>query len=427
MWSARPSTPPSPPPRTVGTESLTDKSKSTKTSLMHFFESHGNRDVEGATTMNACYGGSAALFNSAAWVESSAWDGRYALAVAADIAVYEEGAARPTGGAGAVAVLVGPGAPLRLVPQTRVTHAVDVYDFYKPVLSSEYPVVDGKLSQSCYIEAVDDCYNRHMAKVARQAGDAAAVPDLLKAYDFSIFHSPYNKLVQQSFARLFVNDARRYAAAGMELPEHLAPLADFVDMDYTASITDRDLMKASMQVAGRFYEAMVGPGAAVSQQIGNTYTAAVFFNLLSLVSAQGAGLVDKKACVFSYGSGAIASMYGVQGVDTAADQYLDTLTHASSVTGTPTLAQLNGYEHPLGARGDKPFTLQGIADAADVPARLASRAAVDPAAFTQALDARKAVYGANSYTPQSAASAVEAGQWYLQEVKEDYSRVYGRA
>jgi hydroxymethylglutaryl-CoA synthase len=38
--------------------------------------------------------------------------GRYALVVAADIAVYASGNARPTGGAGAVAMLVGPHAGL---------------------------------------------------------------------------------------------------------------------------------------------------------------------------------------------------------------------------------------------------------------------------------------------------------------------------
>lgn len=43
--------------------------------------------------------------------------GRYALVVAADIAVYDKGdnenaSARPTGGAGAVAMLIGPYAPL---------------------------------------------------------------------------------------------------------------------------------------------------------------------------------------------------------------------------------------------------------------------------------------------------------------------------
>lgn len=129
----------------VGTESLVDKSKSTKTVLMQLFP--GNNDIEGATVMNACYGGTAAFLNSAAWVESSEWDGRYAIFVAADIAVYDAGPARPTGGVGAVACLVGPDAPLRLVPRTRTTHSVNVYDFYKPNLSSEYPAVDGHLSQ----------------------------------------------------------------------------------------------------------------------------------------------------------------------------------------------------------------------------------------------------------------------------------------
>lgn len=40
--------------------------------------------------------------------------GRYALVVCGDIAVYPSGNARPTGGAGAVAMLIGPKAPLVL-------------------------------------------------------------------------------------------------------------------------------------------------------------------------------------------------------------------------------------------------------------------------------------------------------------------------
>ncbi len=39
----------------VGTETLVDKSKSTKTTLMQLFD--GNVDIEGVTTINACYGG----------------------------------------------------------------------------------------------------------------------------------------------------------------------------------------------------------------------------------------------------------------------------------------------------------------------------------------------------------------------------------
>ena len=118
----------------VGTETILDKSKSTKTVLMQLFAESGNTSVEGIDTTNACYGGTQALFNAVSWVESSAWDGgfssyskrqktffywfpsvfpgRFAVVVAADIAVYASGNARPTGGAGAVAMLIGPNAPL---------------------------------------------------------------------------------------------------------------------------------------------------------------------------------------------------------------------------------------------------------------------------------------------------------------------------
>ena len=71
-----------------------------------------NTNIEGVDTVNACYGGTNAVFNTVNWIESSAWDGRDAIVVAGDIAIYAEGAARPVGGAGAIAVLIGPDAPI---------------------------------------------------------------------------------------------------------------------------------------------------------------------------------------------------------------------------------------------------------------------------------------------------------------------------
>ena len=98
----------------VGTETIIDKSKSTKTHLMDYFAEAGNTDVEGVDSKNACYGSTAALFNAVNWIESSSWDGRNAIVVGGDIAIYAEGSGRPTGGAGAVAMLIGPNAPLVL-------------------------------------------------------------------------------------------------------------------------------------------------------------------------------------------------------------------------------------------------------------------------------------------------------------------------
>lgn len=97
---------------------------------MPLFEESGNSDVEGIDSLNACYAGTNALFNSVAWVESSSWDGRYALIVSADIAEYSEGNARPTGGCGAVVMLVGPNATL-VMEKTRASHMEHAWDFYK--------------------------------------------------------------------------------------------------------------------------------------------------------------------------------------------------------------------------------------------------------------------------------------------------------
>lgn len=138
--------------------------------------------------------------------------GRYALVVAGDIAVYATGSARPTGGAGAVAMLVGPNAPLAfergdlchtnterqgfihvdalylrrcfiiyleryifffmrllkcnpILTGLRGTHMQHAYDFYKPDMVSEYPVVDGKLSIQCYLSALDQCYSVYKNKI----------------------------------------------------------------------------------------------------------------------------------------------------------------------------------------------------------------------------------------------------------------------
>ena len=60
------------------------------------------------------------LFNAVNWVESRAWDGRLAVVVAADVAAYPAGPARPTSGCGAVAMLVGASARCVSLPTDAV-------------------------------------------------------------------------------------------------------------------------------------------------------------------------------------------------------------------------------------------------------------------------------------------------------------------
>jgi hydroxymethylglutaryl-CoA synthase len=132
--------------------------------------------------------------------------GRYAAVVMGDIALYAKGNARPTGGAGAIALLVGPNAPLKFERRVRALHISHAYDFYKPVLDSEYPIVDGKLSIQCYLSSLDKCYNLYKKKFSNEFKELDSSEFNITKADAFIFHSPYCKLVQKSFARLLWND-----------------------------------------------------------------------------------------------------------------------------------------------------------------------------------------------------------------------------
>ena len=48
---------------------------------MQLFVEQGNTAVEGVDNINACYGGTAAIFNAIHWIESSYWDGRYVSSI----------------------------------------------------------------------------------------------------------------------------------------------------------------------------------------------------------------------------------------------------------------------------------------------------------------------------------------------------------
>ena len=240
------------------------------------------------------------MFNALLWADSSAWDGRYAIVVAADIAVYSEGPARPSGGCGAVAMLVGRNAPIAIDLSTRVTHATHVWDFFKPKMDSEYPCVNGALSQTCYLAALDDCYTRFVQKVKANTGKSINCDSV----DFLLFHSPYNKLVQKSFGRLMYLDA----LGGHGLTEELKP---WLDVTRESTFEDKVLEATLKTISQQRFSAKVLPACILSKQIGNTYTASVYMNLANLISSHGPALLDKTITLFSYGSGALASLFEI--------------------------------------------------------------------------------------------------------------------
>ena len=285
---------------------------------MQLFAESGNFNVEGVDNVNACYGGTNAVFNSINWLESSAWDGRDAVVVCGDIALYAEGAARPTGGAGCVAMLIGPDAPIVFEPGLRGSYVTHTYDFYKPDLTSEYPVVDGQHSLQCYTEAVDACYKTYAArektlKEKTQNGTNGVAHDESKTpldrFDYILFHSPTCKLVQKSYGRMLYNDF-------LENPTHpafaeVAP--ELRDLDYSKSLTDKNVEKTFMGLTKKRFAERVKPSLDVATLCGNMYTATVYAGLASLLSnVTFDPSQPKRIGLFSYGSGLAASMFSAK-------------------------------------------------------------------------------------------------------------------
>jgi len=382
----------------IGTETLVDKSKSTKTHLLPLF--HPNTDIEGATIINACYGGTAALLNAFHWVESDGWDGRYAIVVAVDIAVYERGPARPTGGAGAVAVLVGRDAPLAFDPRERVMHATHCWDFYKPDGSSEYPTVDGALSQVCYYQALDDCYTRFADKMEKLSGGTTFDAN---SADYFVFHSPYNKLVQKSYGRMFLLDAmRRQKALVTEEEKKTAansddPLRDWAEKDLDATYADKSLEKVLKNISSTSFKKRLEDANYASKHVGNTYTASVFLGLSSLIDRVGGRdelTPGKSIVLFSYGSGALASMYRLK-------------------VRTPNQTE---------------FTIPTIASKLSLTHRLSTRELVHPSELDHALETRVRMLqrSTSSYTPLYPSSRLFPGTYYLTSLSPTSVRSYAR-
>ncbi|KAE8345451.1 hypothetical protein BDV24DRAFT_178221 [Aspergillus arachidicola] len=366
----------------VGTETLLDKSKSCKSVLMQLFGD--NADIEGVDTCNACYGGTNALFNAVNWVESSAWDGRNAIVVAGDIALYDTPAARPTGGVGCVAMLIGPNAPLVLEP-LRASYMKHVYDFYKADLKSEYPLVDGHFSNTCYLQALDNCYQRYRSKkLAKTSGELNGVAtrgksSFLDTFDYMVFHAPNCKLVAKGYGRLLFNDFRLEPDCFDPVPSEIR------DVEYTASLTNKSIEKLCMGLTKDKFSERVQPSLTAPAYCGNMYTASIYSGLVSLLSnVPSEKLQNKRVGMFSYGGGLASTMFSLQ------------------------------------VKGD----ITEMAQKIRLRDRLDARAAVSPEFYDQVCQLREKAYQQKNYTPKGSVDSLAPGTYYLVHVDDLFRRKY---
>ncbi|RLV91546.1 Hydroxymethylglutaryl-CoA synthase [Spathaspora sp. JA1] len=363
----------------VGTETLLDKSKSVKSVLMQLFPD--NNDIEGIDTVNACYGGTSAIINAINWLESSSWDGRDAIVVAGDIAIYDKGAARPTGGCGAIALLIGPDAPIVFDP-IRGSFMEHAYDFYKPDFTSEYPVVDGHFSLACYVKAVDQCYRNYSKKYTKDSGKTVGVFD---HFDYNAFHVPTCKLVTKSYARLLYNDYLSNPEKFVDLiPEETRKTID--GLTYEQSLIDKTWEKTFVALAKEETKSRVQPALQVPTNTGNMYTASAWVSLASLLYYVGSENVqDKRIGVFSYGSGLAATLLSVRVVG-----------DISKIT------KVLDFDYKLGE----------------------GRKIESPEQFVAAIELREAAHLQKSFVPTGSIENLAQGTYYLQEIDEKFRRKY---
>ena len=263
-----------------------------------------------------------------------------------------------------------------------------VYDFYKPEMTSEYPVVDAKLSIQCYLSALDNCYAKYKNKAQSKGMEAPT----LSSFDGILFHTPYCKLVQKSLARLSLNDYLDLTdeAKSLNHPE----LEKMKGVKLEESYFDRDVEKAFMTHSLKIFEAKTKPSLKISTNVGNMYTPSLYGGLVShMISQPMESLAGQRIALFSYGSGMASSFYTIK------------------------ISEECGENSAL-ARFHQILS--------DVQPRLDSRQKLAPEDFVQTPNLREKAIDSAPFVPQGPVSSMFPGTWYLTNIDEMHRRTYDR-
>ena len=239
----------------VGTESAVDMSRPLSAWVADGLGLRGA--VRTYEVKHACYGGTLALRQALEWKLSGASDGKAALVIAADVALYEPNdPGEPTQGAGAVAFIVDE-PKVAAIDIRSHTWSEPEFDFWRPV-GQDFPSVDGPLSLECYKRAAVHCFTQWIEAAGNGSRESL---DDLKAV---CFHVPFPKMVKK---------------AVLGLAESLGWTED---------------------EGKSFYAGKVEPTMEWNLYVGNAYTAALWIAVSRALAGMEAGT---RLAAFSYGSG----------------------------------------------------------------------------------------------------------------------------
>ncbi|HFD6468466.1 TPA: hydroxymethylglutaryl-CoA synthase [Enterococcus faecium] len=240
----------------VGTESGIDHSKASAVIIHHLLKIQSfARSFE---VKEACYGGTAALHMAKEYVKNH--PERKVLVIASDIARYGlASGGEVTQGVGAVAMMITQNPRILSIEDDSVFLTEDIYDFWRPDYS-EFPVVDGPLSNSTYIESFQKVWNRHKELSGRGLEDYQAIA----------FHIPYTNMGKKALQ----------------------------------SVLDQTDEGNQERLLARYEESI-----RYSRRIGNLYTGSLYLGLTSLLENSKSLQPGDRIGLFSYGSGAVSEFF----------------------------------------------------------------------------------------------------------------------
>ena len=257
----------------TGTESSFDFGKSMSTYLHHYLGL--NRNCRLFELKNACYSGAAGLQVAIQFVLSQSSPGAKALVVATDISRFfaTEGGegltedwsfAEPTGGAGAVAMLV---SESPFVFQANVGangyYGFEVMDTCRPVPDSESG--DADLSLLSYLECCEQAYREYEKRIADT--------DYARTFGYLAFHTPFGGMVKGAHRNMM-----------------------------------RKIVGANPVVIEEDFNRRVMPGLTYCQRVGNIMGATTSLSLASAID-NGRFSDPQRIGVFSYGSGCCSEFF----------------------------------------------------------------------------------------------------------------------
>ncbi|MBS0349808.1 MAG: hydroxymethylglutaryl-CoA synthase [Proteobacteria bacterium] len=273
------------------TESGIDFSKSAGTYLHSLLGLADNcRTIE---LKQACYSATAAIALALPLIREQ--PDRKVLIIAADIARYGlETSGESSQGGGAIALLLSANPKLLTIEAGSGFYTKDVMDFWRPYYREE-ALVDGKYSCDVYLQVLLETWSHYSKLTGNQYENFARF----------CYHAPVPALVEKAHRLL----AKR-----------------------NNTILDKEKSLSELQHALHY-----------NRIVGNSYTAALYISLLSLLDNDPNDLSGQRIGLYSYGSGCVGEFFAMK-VQPGYRQHLDTAWNQSLLKNRLELSY-EQYEH----------------------------------------------------------------------------------